>query len=183
LQNKVKQLRVKTGEVSSVMYNEEKFKIDWRTIVVHDDNNIKGFFGPARFLSNFPDAICEFEGMIFRSSELAYQAAKVAPAKRYLFLPVTSAKSKTLWKQIGTVYSPAEWDLIKESVMQRVVFSKFEMNKDLRAQLIETGDKYLEEKNFWRDNFWGVDYKIGGQNKLGSILMATRAYWKNYEKY
>ena len=51
---------------------------------------------------------------------------------------------------------------------------KFYRNLDIREKLLATGDKYLEEKNFWNDVFWGVDYKKGGENKLGKILMKVR---------
>ncbi len=164
-----------------IMYNDPKYKMNWRDIAVHDDKNVRGFFDRYQFLSNFAEGLCEFEGTYYRTTELAYQAAKVAPKERYQFLPVTSAESKKLWKKIGTIYKPEEWDLIKESVMRRVVFSKFELSKDRRQLLLETGNRYLEETLWWRDTFWGWDVNLQeGKNKLGKILMATRAYWQNY---
>lgn len=30
----------------------------------------------------------------------------------------------------------------------------------------------------WKDQCWGVDINLGGQNNLGKILMKIREYWK-----
>ena len=45
---------------------------------IHDENNICGFFGPFRFLSNFPKCPkgIEYLGTKFSSVENAFQAAK-----------------------------------------------------------------------------------------------------------
>ncbi len=40
----------------------EYVKYDWPKIAVHDDKNIKGFFGDYRFLSNFYDSHVYYEG-------------------------------------------------------------------------------------------------------------------------
>jgi len=63
--------------------------------------------------------------------------------------------------------------------MSRLVFEKFLVDKVLRAKLLETGGKYIEETNWWGDCIYGVDYKTGlGENKLGRILMGVRAFWQ-----
>jgi ribA/ribD-fused uncharacterized protein len=175
--------------MSDIMFNEvpvignEYSKGDWQKIAVHDENSIKGFFGPWVFLSNFYDSPVYYEGLLYRSTECAYQAAKLLPHYRPLLQNVSSATSKKTWKSFGedSLYDncPDEWDGRKYDVMSSVVFDKFLRNKVLRQKLLDTGDRYLEETNLWRDVVWGVDHKLGGTNWLGRILMNTRTYWRN----
>jgi len=58
--------------------------------------------------------------------------------------------------------------------MRDVVWAKFSQNPDLAARLVATGEKFLEETNWWNDTYWGV-YQGKGKNMLGQILMETRA--------
>ena len=59
--------------------------------------------------------------------------------------------------------------------MSRVLRAKFVQSSELRALLLATDSKFLEETNDWKDCFWGVDHKFGGQNKLGELLMILRS--------
>jgi predicted NAD-dependent protein-ADP-ribosyltransferase YbiA (DUF1768 family) len=63
---------------------------------------------------------------------------------------------------------------MKLTVMETCVRYKFSQNTDLRAELIATGDAYLEEGNSWNDRYWGV-CDGQGENHLGKILMKVRA--------
>jgi ribA/ribD-fused uncharacterized protein len=145
-----------------------------KSYVVHDDHNIKGFIDEYRWLSNFHQCPIFFRGMCFSSTEAAYQAAKCAfPEDARRFESYSAAESKRMSKQI-TRMVPG-WDRQKLYVMAEVVFYKFLHHHELRKKLLETGDRYIEETNHWNDTFWGVCNGIG-ENKLGKILMATRAY-------
>ena len=62
--------------------------------------------------------------------------------------------------------------------MLEIVRSKFKQNKDLAKKLIETGDAYLEEGNWWGDKIWGV-CNGEGENRFGKILMQVREELKN----
>jgi hypothetical protein len=70
-----------------------------------------------------------------------------------------------------------DWDEVKIEVMRDVLVSKFQHNSELRQKLIDTGDAYLEEGNWWGDTFWGV-CKGKGQNKLGLLLIQLRNLYK-----
>ncbi len=157
---------------------------DWKEYAIHDEDNIKGFFGEYRYLSNFYDAAVYYEGLKFHSSENAYQAAKVSTDYRHHLQICTTKESKRLWKKFPLIDdSPADWDKRKYDIMAAIVFDKFCRNINLRKLLLETGDKYLEETNHWKDSFWGVDIKDGGQNRLGKILMNTRNYFRKHSDY
>ena len=58
--------------------------------------------------------------------------------------------------------------------MRKVLEYKFE-NPELRAKLLDTGDRELIEANTWHDTYWGVDKWSGkGHNMLGKLLMKLR---------
>lgn len=168
------------------MFNEipvigDKYKFgDWKLYAVHDDKNIKGFFGDYSWLSNFHKCQVWFEGGLYPSSENSYQAAKIYPEYRVdELMDCSPMESKKVWKKYKKLDDSAEqWDSRKYDVMSVILFDKFYRNKDLRKKLIDTGNKYLEESNHWKDVYWGVDIKLGGQNNLGKILMKIREFWK-----
>lgn len=170
--------------MSDIMFNDtgvdgnsEYKKDQWKKIAVHDDNNIKGFFGDYRFLSNFEPCKIWYEGREFSSTEHAYQAAKVVWDYRYHFnIAVSAATTKKLWKKFPLLYNAAEWDQVKYNIMLEIVTNKFIRNEDLAYKLLGTGNKYLEETNWWKDSWWGYDVNLkAGENNLGKILMKVRS--------
>ena len=70
--------------MSDLMYDEVNGykKGMWKKYAVHDDLNIKGMFGPYRFLSNFWECEVYFDGLVYRNSESCYQAAKLIRSLR-----------------------------------------------------------------------------------------------------
>lgn len=150
----------------------------YRDYIIHDDENIKGFFGEYRWLSNFHECPILWQGFGFTSTEAAYQASKTTSksiAKD--FQNYNPSQSKQHGKLI-TVRK--DWPNIKFDIMAQIVLQKFLIHADLREKLLETGNKYLEETNHWGDIYWGVCNGVG-ESKLGKVLMATRAYLQNLE--
>lgn len=161
------------------MFNDPEFKKDWRAIVTHDSANICGFFGEYRWLSNFELTPCSYQCIAYPSAENAYQAAKVVSIHRDAFRTCTPAQAKRLWKNpkfIRSTKTEEGWNEARHDIMLGIVVSKFLNNPQLKEKLIETGHKYIEETNWWKDEYWGVcDGR--GQNKLGKILTHVRAFW------
>ena len=113
----------------------------------HDDKNIKGFFDEYRYLSNFH--LCEvmFDGILYPSSENAYMAAKTTDLEvRKQFETIKPREAKELGMKIKL---RDNWDQIKFQVMYDILLDKFTRNSDLRQELLDTGDKFLEETNYW----------------------------------
>lgn len=158
---------------------EHKFG-KWQEYSTHDTENIKGFFGDYRWLSNFQLAPVYWGGLLYPSSENAYQAQKVSPRDRVHFLTCSPNESKRLWKRsdLKRLFSPEGWNDVKLDIMVGIVFQKFHQSKDLRIKLLETGTRYLEETNDWNDQFYGFDYRHGGKNELGKLLIRIRAFYK-----
>jgi ribA/ribD-fused uncharacterized protein len=134
---------------------------------------IASFSGEYRFLSNFWIAPVDYEGIVYPSSEHAYQAAKTLNKDlRGAFAEITSpAEVKRLAQ---TIALRPDWDDVKINVMRDIVTAKFEQNPDLMKMLMATKGHDLIEGNTWGDTFWG-ECPIGkGRNELGKILMSIR---------
>jgi ribA/ribD-fused uncharacterized protein len=149
----------------------------WKEYAVHDDKQIKGFFGDYRFLSNFELTYIDFEGRIYPSTENAFQACKTLDSDlREPFTKMTPAEAKKAGSKLPL---RGDWEHVKTDTMLAVCFDKFYRNRFLRERLLNTGDRYLEETNHWGDKTWGADYKTGiGENRLGKILMKLRTVFK-----
>jgi ribA/ribD-fused uncharacterized protein len=139
--------------------------------VVHDEKVVHGFVEEYRWLSNFFLCRVEWEGRVYGSSEAAYQSAKYPPAERDVFLTLEPDDAKRLSRT--KPYDTAAWETRKERSMREIVWAKFSQNPALAAKLLATGNRELEETNWWGDEIWGV-YKGKGKNLLGRILMETR---------
>lgn len=140
--------------------------------VVHDGQKIAGFVGEYRWLSNFFMCRVEWAGRTYTSSEAAYQSGKYPPAERDVFTTLDPDPAKKLSRT--KPYDTAAWETRKERTMREVVTAKFAQNRELGDRLLATGDRLLEETNWWGDKIWGV-YRGEGENKLGKLLMDVRA--------
>ena len=140
--------------------------------VVHDEKKIGGFVAAYRWLSNYYLCRVEWEGRVYGSAEEAYQSGKYPAAERDVFTTLDPDPAKKLSRT--KPYDTAAWETRKERTMREVVWAKFSQNRDLAAKLLATGDRRLEETNWWGDKIWGV-YQGEGQNLLGKLLMDARA--------
>lgn len=174
------QRQIWAGEGEVTRPNEESPRETTSKPVGNDSPLMEGppakigeFQGEYRFLSNFWPAACEFEGVRYPSSEHAYQAAKTldsAERRRIAALP-TPSEAKRAGRALAL---RPDWETAKFDVMRACVRSKFALNPDLAAKLLDTGDALLEEGNDWGDRTWGVVDGVG-ENRLGKILMDVRA--------
>lgn len=140
-------------------------------------SKIESFDGENRFLSNFWPAVVWFENEQYRSVEYAYVAAKTKDLeiRRQVRECPTSGQAKRLGRKIKL---REDWEEVKISIMEDLVWQKFSKNKELGQKLLDTGDAELIEGNWWHDVYWGVCNGIG-QNKLGIILMDVRNKLRN----
>lgn len=146
-------------------------------------NIINTFDGKYDFLSNFYSCDVAYDGLVFKSSEAAFQAAKIkyldrndTLEARKKFIPVTASESKRMGRHCDL---RSDWELVKDEIMEEIVRDKFTRHSDLRKKIIETGDTVLIEGTKWHDNYWGdcsceKCKNKPGKNKLGLILMKVR---------
>jgi len=133
---------------------------------------IKEFQNQYRFLSNYWPVKITYEGLIYLSSEAAFQAAKTLDMeKRKEFTTMVPGTSKKAGRFLDL---RDDWEYIKRKIMYDIVKIKFTENQELKGLLLDTYPLELEEGNKWNDTYWGVcDGK--GSNVLGFILMLIRA--------
>ena len=150
-----------------------------RDYIIHDNENIKGLFGDYRFLSNFEECPVWFDGLLYNSTEAAYQSGKTLDMnKRKEFTLMSPKESMHAGRAMEkTDFFRKDWKGVKYDVMSSCIFDKFYRNEDLKIKLLQTGNKYIEETNHWKDTWWGVcDGK--GQSNLGKIIMGIRQFWQ-----
>ena len=141
-----------------------------------DERSIHGFVGDYSWLSNFYPCPVAFGGLEYGSSEAVYQSCKVPPAERAAFTRLSADAAKKLAH--SKPVDEAWWAAREDQVMRDAVWAKFSQNPALAAKLLATGDRYLEETNWWDDTYWGV-HEGNGKNMLGRILMEVRTRLKN----
>lgn len=132
------------------------------------------FRGHYDWLSNFYPAQVIYKGVMYPTSEHAFQAQKTEDPKVRRF--ISKAPSPATAKSIGRTLTLREgWEGMKNQVMYNVVWKKFSTNSALLDKLIKTEGKTLIEGNTWGDRYWGVDEYGNGLNFLGQILMKIRS--------
>lgn len=133
---------------------------------------IDSFDNEYSFLSNFYECPVEYDGIVYQSSEAAFQAQKTLNIEEriVLFANATPSQSKKLGRKTKL---RDDWDNIKVNLMKEIVLAKFTQNSDLKEKLLNTGTAELIEGNWWKDTFWGV-CNGKGLNNLGRILMEVR---------
>jgi ribA/ribD-fused uncharacterized protein len=134
-----------------------------------------------RFLSNFYACIVEDEyGISYSSVEHFYQASKTLDRSVRLIVADIHNPSDTKTYAHEKIQPNPEifredFHDVKVQIMANGLKQKFTKNEVLMKKLIETDGYLLVEGNYWKDNFWGVDFKTGiGENKLGMLLMMLR---------
>lgn len=129
-----------------------------------------------RWLSNFWyfEKPFEYQGLVYPTNEHFYVAMKTIDQS--LREKVADHSVKGLKRFGATLQLRDDWENLKLNVMSYGIRYKFSKNNPtLRQLLIDTGNVYIQEGNYWGDTFWGVDLKTGkGENHLGVILMQVR---------
>ena len=154
---------------------------------IHDQDQIRGFSGSYRFLSNFHYASITFadpsteEGLAADlnfiitapTAEHAYQALKtLRPQEREAVLKSPSpAAARAIGRRITL---RPNWDRIRQPKMKLVQFTKYHQHLYLRRRLLDTGERVLVEENHWGDTYWG-QCRGQGTNYLGRLLMEVRS--------
>ena len=136
---------------------------------------ITEFQGEYRFLSNFWPCYLTYQGIVYPTTEHAYQAAKVE--SRDIKIRIRDCPTPAAAKDFFELHNikPHDWTISKKlAVMEELLMIKFG-GKDpfLTRALLATEDANLIEGNTWNDTFWGV-CNGSGENHLGRLLEKVR---------
>jgi ribA/ribD-fused uncharacterized protein len=136
--------------------------------------NVLEFKGGYRFLSNFYPAQVQGPGRyLYPTVEHAYQAMKSTRERDWKLILECGTPGSAKYFGRRVELRP-RWDHIKLEMMEKLLRRKFSPRSDLLVNLCRI-DGRIEEGNYWRDTYWGVDLKTGeGYNHLGRLLMKIR---------
>ena len=139
---------------------------------------IDDFRGNWYALSNFSAYRCYYEGLLYRSVEHAFQAAKTLdPYHRQQILMASNPRdAKRLGQQVAL---RADWEDVKIGIMRGLLVSKFTVEERARTILAKSVGERLVEGNTWHDQFWGDCHcarhlNEPGLNWLGTLLEIVR---------
>jgi N-glycosidase YbiA len=127
---------------------------------------------PHGYMSNYKKARFFIYGRWWNWVEAPYQAQKTFVPEEYdaIHQATTNNESRLLGQKVTM---RPDWDQVKRQVMKECVLAKFLQHKDLRDQLMATGDEELIEDSPI-DYYWGCGADGSGQNVLGQVLMEVR---------
>lgn len=129
------------------------------------------------YLSNFSAFNLLWCGLIFPTSEHAYQWSKFYYSMRILkhrILDAPSAHAAFKIAEANRSLRRTDWDDNKIVVMKQILLAKAAQHEYVCRKLLETGDRELIE-NSWRDDFWGWGPNRDGKNVLGKLWMEVRS--------
>lgn len=151
--------------------------------LIHDRINKPGvgdkiFFYPKEFyiFDNFSSFQVEYNGIIFPTSEHAYQATKFVKTEPDIFNRIRQARSAHDAQKIALENRDKvdlDWEIKKASIMKDILRNKVNQHSYVLKKLLQSGHREIVEDS-WRDATWGWGENKDGLNLLGKIWMELR---------
>ena len=136
------------------------------------------FYGkskPAFFCSNFYLASFILDGKRWPTSEHYFQAMKFKDvALQEKVRKANGPMEAAIMGRRRDLPCRKDWLSARDGVMKKALVAKFSQNKDIRDELLATGDAKLVEDSP-TDSYWGWGRDHKGTNRLGQLLMEVRA--------
>jgi N-glycosidase YbiA len=116
-----------------------------------------------------------YPATVFGYPSVANAVAAAKTLDPYLRRAIRNEPNPYAAKRMGdSLDARPDWGDIELHVMETLEREKFTHNADLAAQLINTGDVELVNRNYVGDTFWGV-CNGKGENHSGRILTLIRS--------
>lgn len=148
----------------------------------HNKSTMAGFFLDGWYVfDNFAPCQVEWRGVLYPTSEHAYQAAHFFDTNPALAEQARVCRSPRLASDFANQHKAEEdpnWDDKKVAIMGEIVRCKLAQHDLVRETLIASGDRYIVEMND-DDSFWGWGSDHAGRNELGKIWMRLREELQN----
>ena len=115
-------------------------------------------------MSNYYPAAITKDGLKYNSSEAYYQTMKFTgnPEAQAIIRGQKNPSMAAFFGRSSNMTRRADWDLVKDSVMEEAVQLKFDQHPQLKEQLLATSDWKLVEKT--NDSYWGNGKNGNGLN-------------------
>jgi len=127
-------------------------------------------------LNNFSANAVELDGVLYPTSEHAYQAAKCTDPEGKK--EIIGAKSPLLAKEVSNKKYAASkdpnWNNVKLNTMEHILRAKLKQHQEVHDALIKSGDEEIAEDSPV-NNFWGRGKDGTGENQLGELWMKIRS--------
>ncbi|KAG8990906.1 hypothetical protein FRB93_002978 [Tulasnella sp. JGI-2019a] len=136
--------------------------------------------------TNFSPHEVEYDGKVYPTSEHLFQALKFLKNR-----PLIAERIRTVGPQPRMALNEAhryasdvrkDWFDVNIRMMDRVLRHKFSQHRELRRELLSTGDDYLVEDAGANDAFWGNGADGRGRNELGKALMRLRTAYRQRQR-
>lgn len=154
--------------------------------LVNDDERVGFYERDHYYMSNFSAFAVSWRGVLWPTSEHAYQAAKFPPDSA-LYEAIRFARSAHDAFKIAEANAKAATNVnwgsdgvrFKVRIMKEILRAKADQHEYVRRKLLATGDRELIEDS-WRDDFWGWGPNRDGTNQLGKLWMEVRAELRSH---
>lgn len=124
--------------------------------------------------SNFSNHGVELDGLWWPTTEHYFQAQKFEDTEyREKIRRAKTSKDAANLGRSRSIPLRADWEEVKDSVMEKAVLKKFQTYAELKELLLSTGDEEIVE-NAPGDYYWGCGKDGTGKNMLGKILQKVR---------
>lgn len=126
--------------------------------------------------NNFSAHAVEIDGLVYPTSEHAYQAAKCTDVqgKKEIQIAKSPLQTKELSSKKYAAAKRPDWDRVKLEVMESILRAKLAQHQEVRDALIRSAQEEIAEDSPV-DSFWGRGKDGNGQNNLGKLWMKIRA--------
>lgn len=127
-------------------------------------------------LNNFSANAVEVDGVLYPTSEHAYQAAKCTDpeGKKEIIAARSPIFAKEVSNQKYKTAKDPDWNSKKLVVMESILRAKLNQHPEVRDALIRSGKEEIAEDSAV-DAFWGRGKDGKGENHLGKLWMKIRA--------
>ncbi len=125
------------------------------------------------FLSPFSAHEVEVDGVVYKTTEHAYQALRMVPHAREQIMQAKSPMDA--WRLAQVCKEKGELDGVcdKDLLMEKIFRAKLEQHQDIKDILLESGVRELL-KVYPTDYYWGAGADGTGENKMGKLWMKLR---------
>ena len=140
-----------------------------------NEDKILFYEGRYYMFSNFSSFAVEWRGVVWMTSEHAYQAAKFVDVDvvERIRLARSAHEAKAISKS-NEDKKLKNFDDIKVGVMEEILRAKLSQHPYVKESLISTGQREIVEDSH-KDSFWGRGPDWQGRNELGKLWMKLRS--------
>lgn len=137
-----------------------------------DEDKILFYGGGWNCFSNFSAHQVEYDGILWPTSEHAFQAAKTLSVEEKNKIKLARSPQEALMLGRSVTLRP-EWELIKVEILESILRAKYTQHPSIQEKLIQSKDKELIEASPV-DSFWGIGPDGTGENMCGKLWMKIR---------